>query len=456
MNNKDSSPSALDRLADFHKACVTAAADEDCSRDQFVILGSNTHQEYDEYEYVVETVWQHHQEQEGRLLYTHDVNKDNPQHHYLMLGDMNFKGVVFLIVLAAALGVCAFFLYQFHKSHHLHGPKEQQPASAAATNHHQDGEQQASETTTAKDAAVASTTAITNNNTAASSKIKKKTSNNIQKEEEEEEEEDSALSPLQKPQQQQQPDTTNDDAEEPDLVEENSSNNNIKKKKNYAACRRSPRSIQEQQQQKQQQPQHVPMTVVTVPYSTVPTSHQLTAAAASCSSAVARHGTDEITILAVEKVLAVAKHLENRTGATLSLDTVLEQSLGQSRHEEKMRFKAQAELRHYEFEMNREAFKNDQTQARHDEKMAATKQDDTWLAKIKTCRREMLQTLLHEFLYTMYAFFAIHVIWHFFRLRQIWTFAGITSALYYSVRGPKKYHYEDANDHDFSLSISFV
>ena len=129
------------------------------------------------------------------------------------------------------------------------------------------------------------------------------------------------------------------------------------------------------------------------------------------------------------------KHLEHRTGETLSLDKVFEQSLDQSRHDEKMRFKKQQEWRHYAFETSRETFKNEQTQARHDEKMATKRQDDAWLPKIKACRSGMLQTLLEECLYTAYAFFAIHVLWHFFRLRQIWTFAGITSALYYSVCG---------------------
>lgn len=174
------------------------------------------------------------------------------------------------------------------------------------------------------------------------------------------------------------------------------------------------------------------MKVVGVSYTVMPTSSQLTAA-------VALSGDDhpdeiEIALKATEKVLSIRKHLEERTGETLSLDKVFEQSLDQSRHEEKMRYKAQAEQRYYQFEIVREQFKNETTQARHDETIAVQNQDNAWLAKIKARRLELLQTLMHEFLYTVYAFFAAHVAWHFYRLRQIWTLSGILSALHYSVR----------------------
>jgi hypothetical protein len=136
--NTDSSPLA-DRLADFSKACNVAldGDNEDCVRDQFVILGSETHQQHpqeEEYGYE-ESVLEY--DEDGRHYNHHQ------QQHY---NDMSPTGIVFLIVLAVALGVCAVCLYKYHNLHHQ---QEQEQAAEAAAGEDDDGAlQEATETTT--------------------------------------------------------------------------------------------------------------------------------------------------------------------------------------------------------------------------------------------------------------------------------------------------------------------
>lgn len=86
-----------------------------------------------------------------------------------------------------------------------------------------------------------------------------------------------------------------------------------------------------------------------------------------------------------------------------------------------------------QYDDQREERRDRRTQQRHEETMAADREDPGWLDTIQSRRATMYEALMNEALKTLYLFFFLHVIWHFARFHQVWTFTGILTALKYSV-----------------------